>query len=691
MNKKSSANLSFLSENTDALVALGLVGILALMMIPVPTVLLDIFLSFSIAFAIVILLVSVYTLQPLEFSVFPSMLLLSTLFRLSLNVASTRLIILNGAEGPSAAGDVIQAFGQFVVGGDYLVGIIIFLILVLINFIVITKGAGRIAEVAARFTLDAMPGKQMSIDADLNAGLISDDEARERRIKISRESDFYGAMDGASKFVRGDAIAGIIITSINIVGGLLIGVIQHGMDVSEAARAYTILTVGDGLITQIPALIVSTAAGLVVTRAGSGENLGKEMSSQLLKSKPMAIAAVILLLFGLVPGLPNLPFLFLALLTGSISFLAKKIKEKEVLDLQETMQQESEEAPIESIKPVNPFDVLEMEVGYALIPLVDSDKKGELLDRIRALRNQLAMEMGIVVPPIHIRDNLQLKANSYSIILKGVEIASTELMMNQFLAMDAGEAKGQVEGIPTSEPAFGLPALWVNDENRERAQLMGYTVVDPATVVTTHLVELIRNNAHELIGRQDLQAMLDQLAKSHPKLVEEVVPNLLPFGAVLKVLQNLLKERVSIRDILSILEALADYGAITKSPEILTEYVRQRLSRAITRQYQNEMGEINVITLDHEVEDVISRSVQQGQQETNLALDPSTAKSILSSLKSALENSAAEHYQPVVLCPSGIRAVFKKLAELVNPHLVAISYDEVSPNCRVKSIATVRL
>ncbi len=684
-------NTSSISGNTDALIALSLVGILALMIIPIPTVLLDILLSFSIAFSIIILLVSVYTLQPLEISVFPSILLLATLFRLALNVASTRLIIMKGVEGPSGAGDVIMAFGQFVVGGNYLVGIIIFLILVLINFIVITKGSGRIAEVAARFTLDAMPGKQMSIDADLNAGLISDDEAKERRLKITRESDFYGAMDGASKFVRGDAVAGIIITSINILGGLAVGVFQQGMSLGDAAQTYTILTVGDGLVTQIPALIVSTSAGLVVTRAGSGDTLGKEVSAQLfLQPKSMGLTAVVLFFFSLIPGLPNIPFMVMAVIAGTIAFIAKSVrKNAEIEKIREEELAVEEKAP-EPIKTINPYDTLEMEVGYALIPMVDTDRSGELLDKIRSLRRELALELGIVVPPIHIRDNLQLKPNAYNILLKGVSAARGELMMNHYLAMDAGSARGNIEGIPTKEPAFGLPANWITEDERESAQLMGYTVVDPATVITTHIIEIIRSHAHEMIGRQDLQNMMDQLAKTHPKLVEEVIPNILSLGTVLKVLQNLLRERVSIRDILSIMEALADSGVITKNPDHLTEYVRQRLARAITSQYQNETGEINAITLDPEIEDVISKSIQENQDGFTLALDPATAKNILNNLKSTLEKVTTMNIQPVVVCPVGIRGAFKKLAEIVTPNIVALSYDEISQNCTVKSIATVR-
>jgi len=690
MDKKN-LNTSSFSGNSDALIALALVGILALMIIPIPTMLLDIFLSFSIAFSIIILLVSVYTLKPLEISVFPSILLLATLFRLALNVASTRLIIMKGVEGPSGAGDVIKAFGQFVVGGNYLVGVIIFLILVLINFIVITKGAGRIAEVAARFTLDAMPGKQMSIDADLNAGLISDEEAKERRIIITRESDFYGAMDGASKFVRGDAVAGMIITGINIMGGLVVGVLQQGMSLGDAAQTYTILTVGDGLVTQIPALIVSTAAGLVVTRAGSGDTLGKEVSAQLfLQPKAMGLTAIVLFFFGLIPGLPNLPFMVMAVTAATIAFVAKSLrKNAELAEIKEAELIVEEPLP-EPIKTINPYDTLEMEVGYALIPLVDSDRNGELLDKIRSLRRELAMELGIVVPPIHIRDNLQLKPHAYNILLKGVSIARGELMMNHFLAMDAGSARGKIEGIPTKEPAFGLPANWITEDERDSAQLMGYTVVDPATVITTHIIEVIRTNAYEMIGRQELQNMLDQLAKTHPKLVDEVVPNILGLGTVLKVLQNLLRERVSIRDILSIMESLADAGMSTKNPDHLTEFVRQKLARAITSQYQNETGEISVITLDPEIEDVISKSIQESHDGSTLALDPSTAKNILTSLKSTLEKVAGMNHQPVVLCPVGIRSAFKRLAEIVTPNIITLSYDEISQNCTVKSIATVR-
>ncbi|MBI5198380.1 MAG: flagellar biosynthesis protein FlhA, partial [Nitrospirae bacterium] len=560
-----------LSRNTDALMAIGVVGLVVLMVIPIPPILMDLFLSFSITFSIIILLVSMYILKPLEFSVFPSLLLLVTLFRLALNVASTRLILLHGHEGPDAAGQVIKSFGNFVIGGNYAVGVIVFSILVIINFVVITKGAGRIAEVSARFTLDAMPGKQMSIDADLNAGLIDEGEARRRRNEIAREAEFYGAMDGASKFVRGDAIAGIIITLINIVGGLLIGVIQEGMAVGAAAQNYTLLTVGDGLVAQLPALIVSTAAGMVVTRAASDANMGTDVTRQLLAyPKAVGIAAGILFFFGLIPGLPHFSFFALSLLTGLVSYAAyqthgdKSSAEKAILapEGKETLE-EKPERPGETIAPL---DLMEINIGYGLIPLVDTEQKGDLLERIKSIRHQFARELGIVVPSIHIRDSLQLKANEYAILIKGVDVAKGDLMTDHFLALDSGSVERKVAGLPTRDPAFGLPALWIPKAERENAELSGYTVVDPTTVMATHLTEIVRRHAHELIGRQEVQYLLEQMGKTHPKVVEELVPGLIPLGTVVRVLQNLLRERVPVRDFLTILESLSDGATATKDP-----------------------------------------------------------------------------------------------------------------------------
>ena len=677
-----------LMKNTDLLLSLGVVGILIVMIIPLPTFVLDVLLSFNITMAILILLVAMYTLKPLEFSVFPSVLLVATLFRLALNVASTRLILLHGNEGTAAAGKVIQAFGQFVVGGNYAVGLVVFAILVIINFVVITKGAGRIAEVAARFTLDAMPGKQMSIDADLNAGLINEAEARRRREQIAREADFYGAMDGASKFVRGDAVAGIIITLINVVGGLFIGVLQQGMDVATAAQTYTLLTVGDGLVAQVPALIISTAAGIIVTRAADEANLGQEMTGQILVyPKAIASAAGILFFFGLIPGLPHAAFLTLAVLTAGVAYMVRQAQ----------IQQEAEaEAPVEPpqegperVEHLLSLDLLELEVGYGLIPLVDASQNGDLLERIKAIRRQLALDMGIVVPPLHIRDNLQLKPNQYCLLVKGNEVARAEVMMGHYLAMDPGTATGPIEGVQTKDPAFGLPARWIPEEAKERAQFLGYTVVDPSTVIATHLTELLKTHAHEFLGRQEVQGLLDHFSKSHPKVVEELIPNLLPLGTVVRVLQNLLRERVSIRDLYTILETLADYAPITKDPDTLTEYVRQGLFRTITRQYQTPEGTLPVLTLDAALEERLVRAVEVTERGSYLNVEPALVQRVLASLKPAVEKAVGQGFQPVVLCAPLLRPHFKRLTERFFPGLAVLSHNEVAPQVRIQSLGTV--
>ncbi len=553
---------------SDVLVAFGLVLILMLMILPVPPILLDIFLSMNITIGLLILIITLYTQRALDFAIFPSILLITTLFRLSLNVASTRLILLHGDEGPSAAGSVIQSFGQFVVGGNYVVGVVIFIILVLINFMVITKGAGRVAEVAARFTLDAMPGKQMAIDADLNAGLISDDEARSRRKEISAESDFYGAMDGASKFVKGDAIAGIIITLINIGAGFIIGVMQKGMPMADAAANYTILTVGDGLVGQIPALIISTGAGIMVTRTAGGGDFGSEMQRQFtIHPRALWVVSGILLSFALIPGLPQLPFFLLSIIVAGIAWRVQKSHDQQ----QEETNLEEAPAPKlleeENYEQMLSVDLLEMEVGYGLIPLVDTAQNGELLPRIKSIRRQFTLDMGFIVPPVHIKDNLQLKPNEYAIVLKGVKIGGGELLPGHFLAMNPGTATEVIKGVETVEPAFNLPAVWISEDKKERAQISGYTVVDNTTVVATHLSELIKTHGHELLGRQETQNLLDNLGKEYPKLVEELVPALLSLGVVMRVLQNLLREGVSIRDLRTILETLADWAPVVQDPD----------------------------------------------------------------------------------------------------------------------------
>lgn len=689
---QSQGNLPAFIKNSDVFMAVSIVGILVFMIIPLPPMMLDVLLSFNITFAIIIVLVVTYILKPLELSSFPSIILLATLFRLSLNIASTRMILLHGNEGTMAAGKVIKAFGSFVVGGNYVVGAIIFLILVIINFVVITKGAGRIAEVAARFTLDAMPGKQMSIDADLNAGLIDEQEARNRRILISQEADFYGSMDGASKFVRGDAIAGVIITLINIMGGLAIGVFQNGMSFSHAAQNYTLMTVGDGLVTQIPALVISTAAGIVVSRAGSETALGTQITSQILRQpRAIGISSVVLLGFGLVPGMPAVPFLILSVMAGAVAYLvsnAEKVQSEEEKDkkLLETKAKSPE-------KPTTlpPLDILALEVGYGLIPLVDAEQDGTLLDRIKSIRRQIAQDIGIIVPPLHIQDNMQLKPAEYSILLKGNEVTRGELMLNHYLAMNAGNPDESIEGVPTTEPTYGLPAFWIKEPVKEKAIAHGYTVVDLATVMTTHLSDVIRINAHELIGRQEIQQLLDDLKDSHPKVVEELVPNILSLGGVVKVLQNLLGEQIPIRDLLTILETLADWAPVTKDIDTLTEHVRHALARTITKIYQTSDGMIPLITLDHNVEKTISEAIQHTEQGSFLVLEPNVAQSIMETIARYVTEFSSLNYHPIVLCSAQIRSHFKKLVNRFIPNLVVLSYNEILNSTKIQSLGMVEL
>lgn len=674
---------SLLTRHSGVLVAAGVMSIVFLMIIPLPRVLLDFLLAFNISLSILIFLIGLYTEKPLDFSVFPSALLIITLFRLALNVSSTRLILTRGHEGIDAVSRVIGAFGSFVVGGNFVVGIVIFLILVVINFVVITKGSTRIAEVSARFTLDSMPGKQMAIDADLNAGLIDEAEARGRREEISREADFYGAMDGASKFVRGDAVAGIVITGINILGGLVIGVLQQRMPLAQAVTTYTTLTVGDGLVSQMPALVISTAAGILVTRAGSQSKLGDVLPRQLGQTPAaLGVASGVLLTLGVVPGLPFLPFAALAGVMGGTAYSLKHAhmaEERKEAERARRAAEQAESAPEgpEEVTQLLQVDVLELEVGYGLLHLVDPSQGGDLLERIRSIRRQIALEMGVVVPPIRIRDNLQLRPTEYLILIKGVEGARGELKEDHYLAINPGVAESGVEGIPTREPAFGLEALWIREEHREQAQIKGYTVVDPSTVVATHLTEIIKQNAHELVGRQETQNLLDAVKTHAPALVEELVPNLLSLGGVQKTLQNLLRERVSIRDLRTILEALADYAPMSKDPELLTEYVRASLRRAISRQYADEEGKLPVIALDHQFEETLAAAVQRTEHGSFLSLDPQTAQKALRALGRAAEDVSLMNRVPVVLIPPTVRLPLRKLAEKVLPSLVILSHNEV--------------
>jgi len=684
--------LPAISKNSDIPMAVAVVAILVFMVMPLPPMLLDLLISFNITFALIILLASMYTLRPLELSSFPSILLLVTLFRLSLNVASTRIILIHGNEGAMAAGKVIKAFGSFVVGGNYLVGIIIFVILVVINFMVITKGAGRIAEVAARFTLDAMPGKQMSIDADLNAGLINEQQARTRREEITREAEYYGAMDGANKFVRGDAIAGIIITLANIIGGLAIGVFQNKMSFASAAQTYTLLTIGDGLVTQIPALIISTSAGIIVSRAGAESNLGAEITSQILyQPRAIGITAIALFGFGIIPGLPLIPFWILASLAGGLTLIIHRETRQRLRAEEEALVREEQAVPAEQLDSLPLLDALAIEVGYGLIPLVDAEQDGELLERIKSIRHQVAHETGIIVPPVHIQDNMQLKPGEYSILLKGNEIARGELMTNYYLAMNPGSVEKEIDGIATREPTYGLPALWIKENVKESALAKGYTVVDLATVMTTHLSEIVKRYGPEFIGRQEVQQMLDNLKESHPKVVEELVPNLLSLGGVVKVLQNLLREQIPIRDLLAILEALADWAPVTKDPDLLTEHVRHALARTISKIHQTHEGTLPVITLNHSVESAIATALQQTDQGGFFALDPNVAQKIVNNLAQNLEKFSSLNYQPVLVCSAQIRSHFKKLVDQFMPNISVLSYDEILNNVEIQSLGTLEL
>ncbi|MCX7779286.1 MAG: flagellar biosynthesis protein FlhA [Negativicutes bacterium] len=670
------------------MVAVAVITIVVMMIIPLPPFLLDLFLAFNITFSLVIVMVAIYNVEPLDFSVFPSLLLMTTLFRLSLNVSSTRLILLDGY-----AGEVITAFGNFVVGGSPVVGFIVFVILIIIQFIVITKGAERVAEVAARFTLDAMPGKQMSIDADLNAGLISDAEARQRRKNIQREADFYGAMDGASKFVKGDAIAAIIIIVINIVGGFIIGMVQRDMSILQALQVYTLLTVGEGLVNQIPALLISTATGIVVTRAASESNLGQDISSQIFTNpRVFYIAGAMLALLGLVPGLPAVPFWLLSLVSLAVAYAlqntAKTAKESAMVE-QEAKEIEEVRKP-ENVIALLQVDPMELEIGYSLIPLVDVSQGGDLLDRIVMIRRQCALEMGIVVPTIRIRDNIQLKPNIYVIKLRGIEITRGELLLDHYLAMNPGTAFESIPGIETVEPAFGLPALWIQERQREQAELAGYTVVDPVSVLATHLTEVIKSHAHEIIGRQEVQTLIESVKQNYPAVVDELIPGILSIGDIHRVLANLLRERVSVRDMVTILETLADYGTITKDPEILTEYVRHALARHISKQYV-QGNTLTCLTLDPHLENMISTSVQRTEHGSYVTLDPSTMQLLVNSLTAELPKLTNLGFQPIVLTSPGVRLYFRKVTERVAPNLVVLSYGEIEPRVEVQALGMVKV
>lgn len=672
---------------SDIFVAVVVITIIIMMIIPLPTLLVDIMLTFNITFSLLVLLLAMNTLHPLDFSVFPSLLLIATLFRLALNVSTTRLILLEGY-----AGRVILSFGQFVVGGNPVVGFIIFLILIIIQFIVITRGAERVSEVAARFTLDAMPGKQMSIDADLNAGIITEEEARAKRLEVRREADFYGAMDGASKFVKGDAIAGIIITLINIGGGFIIGIVQQGLSWDMALQKYTLLTVGDGLVSQIPALLISTATGIIVTRSASESNLGQELTGQLLSQpRVLMVATVVLLLLGLVPGLPGIPFFVLAGFTGFLAYTLTTAPVDRGEEVEVPQQEERGDLYLtqRDMTALLQVDPLEIELGYALVPLADPQQGGDLLERIVLLRKQLALELGFLVPTVRVRDNMQLAPNEYSISIRGLQAAGGELLPGYLLAMRPEEEGKEMDGIPTREPTFGLPALWIPEERRQEAERANYTVVDLPAVLATHLTEVIKEHIHELLGRQEVKTLLDSLRESHPAVVDELVPTILGLGQVQRILANLLRERVSIRDLVTILETLADYGPLTKDTDILTEYVRQALARQISQQYRPESGPLPVLTLDPRLEELLRNALQKTDYGNYLALAPQEAEKLFRAVEDEFQGAVDRGYQPVLLCSPVIRFYLRRFLEKQFPRLPVLSYNELEADLEVQVIGRV--
>ncbi|AOR22943.1 flagellar biosynthesis protein FlhA [Clostridium taeniosporum] len=679
-----------IKNNLDVFVAAAVICIVLMMIIPLPKALLDVMLAFNITLSVVIIIITMFTTNVLQLSIFPTLLLITTLFRLGLNISSTRLILSEGD-----AGKIIQAFGNFVIGGNYVVGIIIFLIIIIIQFMVITAGAGRVSEVSARFTLDAMPGKQMSIDADLNSGLIDETMAKQRRQDLQSEADFYGSMDGASKFVKGDAIAGIIITVINIIAGIIIGVMQKDLTVGEAALKYVQLTVGDGLVSQVPALLISTASGILVTRSGNNENFGKSLSKQL-TGFPIAtsIASAAMLFLAVVPNMPKVPFLIASVSMAVLSYMLYKEESKQLQ--QEIVSEEEEIIEAERKEPENVMNLIsvepmEVEIGYGLIPLADESTGGDLLQRIASVRRQCAIEMGIVVQPIRIRDNLQLKTNEYVIKIRGTTIASSELMPSMLLCMDPTGDGLEIPGIKTLEPTFKLPAVWINKDQREEAEIKGFTVVDPTTVMVTHLTETIKSHSYELLGRQEVKLIIDNLRDKYSAVIEELIPDLLTIGELQKVLQNLLREKVPIKDMVTIMESLADNSRNTRDIEVLTEYVRFALSRTICNQIINEDRAITVVTLDPSVEGTVGSSIQKTMQGSFPTVDPDTTTRLLGSIKNILETTYFNNNQPVILVSPNIRAVFRKLIEMVFPHVMVISLNEVPNDIEINSGGVVTI
>ena len=690
-----STTISFANPRLLALAGLGtpllLIAMLAMMVLPLPPIMLDMFFTFNIALSLVVLLVVIYTTRPLDFDVFPTVLLAATLLRLALNVASTRIVLLEGHTGTNAAGNVIESFGEFVVGGSYAVGLVVFAVLTIINFVVVTKGAGRISEVNARFTLDAMPGKQMAVDADLNSGLISQDDARARRQEISAEADFYGSMDGASKFIRGDAVAAILILFINIIFGLGIGIIQHELDFSQAVEYYTLLTIGDGLVAQIPSLVLSTAAAIAVTRASAARDMGEQVIAQLFnKPRPIAITAGIVGALGLIPGMPNVVFLTLGLIFGALAYLIAQRREVELVSAVE--EDEVAEAPTKSSDldwdDVPMVDVIGLEIGYRLIPLVDKNQGGQLMSRVKGVRRKLSQELGFLIQPVHIRDNLNLSPTAYRLTLMGVPLGEGEIHPDRELAINPGQVFGALKGIKTTDPTFGLEAVWIDPSMRDEAQTLGYTVVDTSTVVATHLSHLLHVHAHELLGHEEVQQLLDMLAKTSPKLVEDLVPKVLSLGKVLKVLQNMLEEGVPIRDMRTIAETLAEHASTSQNSDVLTAAVRSALSRQIYQDINGMAQEMAVITLNPELERILMQSINSAT-DGGFGIEPGLAERMITDLSSCIKQQEANNKAPVLLVAPALRMTLSRLLRSLAPNLHVLAYNEVPDNKQIKVVAAV--
>ncbi len=678
--------MKFLGKNTDVILAVALLFMLALMLMPLPSAVLDFFLAINITLAILIFIVSLYIKKPLDISIFPGLLLILTLFRLSLNISSTRLILLNGY-----AGKVIESFGTFVVGGNYVVGFIVFIILVIIQFIVIVKGSGRISEVAARFTLDAMPGKQMAIDADLNAGLITEADARARRDEISKEAEFYGAMDGASKFVKGDAIAGLLITVINIIGGIIIGVAQHNLTISESLKTYTILTIGDGLVSQIPALLIATSAGLVITRSGTGAALDLQVKSQLLRNfRVLGIVGVVAILFGFLPGMPTIPFLIIGLTSVTGSYFVSQIKDEEQLSDEEIQSEEPAEEKIEQYLQVDP---IEIEIGYGLISLVDENEGGNLFQKIASTRKYIALEYGVLIPPVRVRDNLQIEPSSYLIKIKGILVAAYEIHTDRYLAMNPGvETTESLEGIPTKDPAFGFPSYWIPKSEKEKAEMLGYTVVDAISVLSTHLQETIKQNFDKILSRQAVKQLLENLKKDYPAVIEDINPEVLPLGTIQKILQNLLKEYIPIKDLVQILEALIDYSKVTKNVDVLTEYVRHALGDVIAALYKDDNNIIHVAAIGDELERNITEALQnQKEAIQTLGLSPELLNELKNQLEKVSEKFKMFGYPPIIITSATIRPYLFRLIHSSFPDMVCLSFSELPSNIELEFIDKVEV